>query len=202
MHESQSFLLSSVNDGPMSPNTNRRRFMQLAGTGTALSIAGCNALQSDGTPTDGTPTDGTATEDGSDGQASGSATVTLQIQLGQEAQQQLQQQQIQIQSQVQSGDLSQSEAQQQIRSTQEELYGEAVSSFQSEVQGDSALTVEDSVESFGVLLVSGTPAALIDSLSMEAVSSLFAEATFEQARAQAQSQGQVSPGETDGTPAE
>ncbi|RXK49371.1 hypothetical protein [Halorientalis pallida] len=180
----------------MSPNTNRRRFIKLAGTGTALSLAGCNALQSDGTPTDGT-----ATAD-DDGQASGSATVALQIQLGQEAQRQLQQQQIQIQSQVQSGDLSRSEAQSQIRSTQEELYGEAIASFESGVADDSNLTVEDSVEAFGVLLVSGTPEALIDTLSMESVGSLYAESTFEQAKAQAQGQTQVTPNETTGTPAE
>lgn len=175
----------------MPSNTNRRRFMQLAGTGTALSIAGCNSLQSDGTPTDGTGTD-----DGTDEQTSGSATVALQIQLGQEAQQRLQQQRLQVQSQIRSGELSQSEGQSQLREIQVELYGEAISSFRSAVQGDAALTVENSVEAFGVLLVSGTPEALIDSLTMESVGSLFAESTFQRAQAQAQ-QGTQAP--ADGT---
>ncbi|WP_299269436.1 hypothetical protein [Halorientalis sp.] len=178
----------------MLSNTNRRRFMQLAGTGTALSIAGCNALQSDGTPT------ADDTDDSSGGETSGSATVTLQIQLGQQAQRQLQQQQIQVQSQIQSGELSQSEGQSRIREASAELYGDAIDSFQSENDGDTELTVEDSVEAFGVILVSGTPEALIDSLSRDAVGSLFAESTFQQAQSQAQQQTQAPSGDTTGTP--
>jgi carbon monoxide dehydrogenase subunit G len=181
----------------MPTNTNRRRFIQLAGTGTALSIAGCNALQSDGTPTDGA-----ATDDGSGGEVSGNATVTLQLQLGQEAQQQLQRQQLQIQSQIRSGELSQSEGQSQIRETQAELYGDAIDSFQSEIDGNANLTVEDSVESFGVLLVSGTPEALIGALNRDSVGSLYGESTFEQARAQAQQGTQTPSGGAGGTTTE
>ena len=173
----------------MPTNTNRRRFIQLAGTGAALSVAGCNALQSDGT----------ATDDGSDGENSGSRTVTLQIQLGQQAQRQLQQQQLQAQSQQQSGEISQSEMQAQIREASAEVYGEAIDSFESEVAADANITVEDSIEAYGVVLVSGSSDALIDSLSTDAVGSMYPESTFEQAQSQAQ-QGAQTP--TGGTPTE
>jgi len=189
MTEEQALFVWSWSVESMPTNTNRRRFMQLAGTGAALSVAGCNALQSDGTP------DGTAT-DGADGESSGSRTVTLQIQLGQQAQQQLQQQQLQIQSQIQSGNLSQSEGQAQIREASAELYADAIDSFESEVAADSNITVEDSVEAYGVVLASGSSDALIDSLSTDAVGSMYPESTFEQARSQAQQGTQTPAGGT------
>lgn len=171
----------------MPSNTNRRRFIQLAGTGAALSLAGCNALQSDGTPTDGTPTDGGS---------AGRRTVTLQIQLGQQAQRQLQQQQLQIQTQIQSGELSESEGRSQIREASAELYAEAIDSFETGVASESNITVEDSVEAYGVVLVSGNSEALIDSLSADAVGSMYPESTFEQARSQAQQETQTPSGGT------
>ncbi|WP_338738571.1 hypothetical protein [Haloplanus salilacus] len=63
----------------MFEDTDRRRFLQLAGTGTALSMAGCSAIseQIDG-------------GDGGDGGAAEPATVTLGVQPDEQSMQELQ----------------------------------------------------------------------------------------------------------------
>ncbi|WP_335999222.1 hypothetical protein [Halorientalis halophila] len=168
----------------MPSNTNRRRFIQLAGAAAALSVAGCNALESDGTPTDGEDT----TDDGS---TSGSNTVTLQVQLGQEAQLQLQQQQRQLQSQIQSGELSRAEAQSELQDLAAEQYGQVIDSFESKIEGED-VTVEDSLPAFGVLLVSGDADAVLDTLELEEVGSIRAESEFESLQSRAeQTDGQT-----------
>src|SRR6056297_2159665 len=135
----------------MDYSTGRRRFMELAGTGTALSIAGCNALQS-------------GTETTADGTGDGGDRVAVQVQPDQ---QELQQRQMEVQSQVQSGNMSRQEAQQEMQRIQEELTGEVATTFENRVSDESDLTIDDSLDQFGVFLVSGTPSALIGTLSYE-----------------------------------
>ncbi|WP_136717749.1 hypothetical protein [Halorientalis salina] len=151
--------------------TGRRRFLQLAGTGTALSIAGCNALQSDGT----------TTESGSDG----SETVTVTVQADQEK---LQERQAELRQQLQNDEISQQEARQQSQQIQQELLGEAVESFEGSVEDESALSIDDSVSELGVFLVSGSASALIGALSYDEVGGLLSQETFEQAKAQSGTQ--------------
>ncbi|WP_256288159.1 hypothetical protein [Halobellus inordinatus] len=151
-------------------DTGRRRFLEIAGTGAALSLAGCNAQQTDGETT------GTA---GSNG-----ATVTVAVQPDQE---QMQQREDEIRSQLESGNISQTEAQEQFRTAQSELRSAAVSSFE-EQAAESGLTIEDSIEQFSVLLVSGPATALIDALSFEMVNGLLPAETFQQAKDQATTQ--------------
>lgn len=179
----------------MASHIDRRRFVQLAGAGVALSAAGCSALQSDGTTTGGT-----TTGDDPDGAGAGSATVTLRLQLGQQARQELQRRQLQIQSQIRSGNLSQSEGQSRIREASAELYGEAIDAFETEVASESNITVEDALESYGLVLVSGSPDALVDSLSTETVGSMYPESAFERARTRAQQGPSTPTGGTTGTP--
>jgi hypothetical protein len=151
----------------MFDDTGRRRFLQLAGTGTALSLSGCSALSNH----DG---DGGA---GGDGE---SATVTLAVQPDQQSLQQLQSE---IQSQVQSGELDRMQAQAEFRRQRIELTRAAVDSFRN--RSNVSVSVDDTVADFGVLLVSGDPAALIETLPLAEVSGLFPASTFEEARAQA-----------------
>ena len=160
--------------------TGRRRFLQLAGTGTALSFAGCNALQSD----DGSP--------GEDTGGDGSETVTVPVQGDQE---ELQSRQMELQQQLQSGELSQAEARQESQRIQQELLTSAIESFQGHVDEESGLTVEDSIDQFGVFLVSGDASSLLGVLSYEEVVGLFPEDTFEQAQQAQGGQGTAIPSE-------
>jgi len=151
----------------MFDDTGRRQFLQLAGTGTAASLAGCSAL-SDHNGGGGA---------GGEGEA---ATVALAVQPDQQSLQQLQSE---IQQQVQSGELDRMQAQAEFRRQRMELTREAVGTFRNRT--NVSVSVDDSVAQFGVLLVTGEPTALIETLAFEEVSGLFPESTFEQARAQA-----------------
>lgn len=150
----------------MFDDTGRRRFLQLAGTGTAASMAGCSALSN---------------HNGAGGDGSEPATVTLAVQPDQQSLQELQSE---IQSRVQSGELDRMQAQQAFQRRRAELTRTAVDAFRNRT-GNVSVNVDDAVARFGVLRVSGDPAALIETLSFEEVSGLFPAATFEQARAQA-----------------
>jgi len=153
----------------MFDDTGRRQFLQLTGTGTALSLSGCSALSN---------------HNGSGGgEGDESATVTLAVQPDQQSLQELQSE---IQSQVQSGELDRMQAQAEFRRGRIELTRDAVDTFRNRTDtGNVSVSVDDSVADFGVLLISGDPAALIETLSVEEVSGLFPAETFEQAQAQA-----------------
>ena len=155
--------------------TDRRRFLQLAGTGATVSLAGCNALQGG----DGQPA--ADTDDGPEG----TATVTLAVAIDQEA---MRQRQMELQEKLQNGTINQTEAQQQLRAIQTELVGDAIETFRERADGDDSLTIDDTEEQLGILLVSGSPASLIDTLSDDVVRGLLPETTFEEAKAQSQSQ--------------
>lgn len=161
----------------MALDAGRRRFLQLAGTGTALSIAGCNALQS---------------RSGGDGESS---NVGLVVTPGREAQQQLRRRQLQVQSQVRSGEMDRREAQAEIRTAREEAYSEPVEAFTGRAEA-GPLTVEDSVESQGLFLVSGPADALVEALGHDEVAALIPESDFEQATTQ-QGGGGASPPPTE-----
>ncbi|MFB6103104.1 MAG: hypothetical protein ABEJ73_11135 [Haloplanus sp.] len=148
----------------MFDDTGRRRFLQLAGTGTTLSLAGCSAFSNH--------------EGGSGGGEE--TTVTLAVQPDQQSLQELQSE---IQSRVQSGELDRRQAQAEFRQRRIELTTDAVDTFQNRT-GNTSVTVDNTIAEFGVLLVTGSPAALIETLSYEEVSGLFPAATFEEAQAQ------------------
>jgi hypothetical protein len=152
----------------MFDDTGRRRFLQLAGTGTAASMAGCSALSNHN--------DGGAGGDGTE-----PATVTLAVQPDQQSLQELQSE---IQSQVQSGELDRMQAQREFQQRRAELTRNAVDAFRNRT-GNVSVSVDDTVAQFGVMRVSGEPAALIETLSFEEVSGLFPASAFEQARTQA-----------------
>jgi len=161
----------------MFDDTGRRQFLQLAGTGTAASLAGCSALSNH-------------QGEGGGGENAEPATVTLAVQPDQQSLQELQSE---IQSQVQSGELDPQQAQAQFQRRRTELTRDAVGAFRNRT-GNVSVSVDNTVAQFGVLLVSGDPAALIEALAFEEVSGLFPASTFEQAQAQA---GTETP--TDGT---
>lgn len=168
-------------------DTDRRRFLELTGTGTALVFAGCNALQNNGeNNTENSAENSTGTTPTST--AVEKATVTVAVQADQ---QKFQQRQQEIRSELQAGNISRAEAQQQFRSAQNELRSNAVASFTEQARSKSNLAIENSVDQLGVLLVSGPPAALINILSDGDASALLPEATFQQAKSQAAQQNKT-----------
>lgn len=160
-------------------DSGRRRFLELTTTGTALSLAGCSALEDQGT----TGTDSSATEETSgEGRQQRVAVSTPADR------QQLQQRQQEIQANVSSGNISRSEAQQRYQTAQQELRSSAVASFKERASSTSGLTVVDSLDQFGVLLVSGTPTVLIETLSLDPVNALLPADTFQQAKTRVEQQ--------------
>lgn len=156
----------------MVDHTDRRRFLQAAGTGTVLSLAGCSAFQLDG---------------GDDRGASGStggeeATVTVAVQPDREA---LRERRSEIQSRVQSGNLSRQEARMEMQSARAELMRDATGAFERRVDDESALAIEDSVAEIGAYRVTGSTTALIGTLSATEVGALLPESRFEEARSRA-----------------
>lgn len=174
--------------------TDRRRFLALAGTGTALSLAGCPGLQSDADPsaaqgTDTSTTRGTSTDPAATQETPETETVAVAVQIDQQA---LRQRQQQIGSEVQAGNITRSEAQEQLQAAETDLRQQAIASFRERATSDESLTINDAVDQFGVLLISGSASSLIGTLSFSSVSALLPEQTFQQAKAQAQ-QGSGSP---------
>lgn len=163
----------------MNDETGRRRFLELAGTGTALSLAGCASLQNDA----GTPT-GTATEDTADKVA----TVAVAVRPDQAT---LEQERQKVRSELRAGNISRSEAQQRIKSVQEGLRSDAVLSFTTRASSNPDLTVEDSISNVGVLLVTGPSTALIEALSFDEVNALLPKATFDRVKSQSQSRSRT-----------
>ncbi|MFC7174142.1 hypothetical protein ACFQL0_13900 [Haloplanus litoreus] len=109
------------------------------------------------------------------------ATVTLGVQPDEESMEELQSE---IQSQVESGELGRMEAQQEFRNRQIELTKDAVGRFRNRT-GNVSVSVDDTVGEFGVMLVTGRPAALVETLGFEEVNGLFPASVFEEARSQA-----------------
>lgn len=165
-------------------DTDRRRFLELAGTGTALSLAGCSALQNGANSQESAQTgDGTA-----GGSSGGEQRVAVAAQADQ---QKLQQRQQEIQSELSSGNISRSEAQQQYQTAQQKLRTNAVESFRERVNSNPNLSIVNTIDEYGILLVSGTAGALIQSISFDVVNALLPKNTFQQAKSQLQQQQQA-----------
>lgn len=157
----------------------RRRFLELAAPATAAALAGCSSL------TD-SPSDADSGSEASSQTTTGAPAEARQVGLSVEPDQEaLRERQGAIQSELQAGNITRTQAQQQFREAQTELLGEAMTSFRERADETAGLTVEDSVQQFGVLLVAGSPAALIDTLSVEGVAGLLPQATFEEAKSRA-----------------
>lgn len=153
----------------MNLDTNRRRFLQLAGTGGTLALAGCTAPTPD------------ETLENSSNDLGETATVTVALEIDQAA---LDAARKDLVAKIQNGTLNQTEAQEQLYTVETNLLAEAATTFRERVEARETLSVENAAEEIGVFLVSGTPAALIDSIGRPEVRGLFSAETFEQALAQ------------------
>lgn len=156
--------------------SNRRRFLELAGPTTAAALAGCGSLP-------GGPSSSVASETvtQTDGPAE-ARTVGVSVEPDQQA---LQERQAELRSELQAGNINRSEAQQRYRRIQDELRTEAMESFREHVDTVSALSIEGTVDQFALFLLVGSPTALIDTLSVDGVVGLLPRATFDEAQSQA-----------------
>jgi hypothetical protein len=179
----------------MDIDSTRRGFLTLAGTSTAMTLAGCPARQGDTTDTEGEGTlDSQATaEPGSDTgsdttPADGAGrTAALAVQPDQE---ELRQRQQQIRSDLQGGNITRQEAQQQAQQAQTDLRTQAISTVRERLRSETDLEVTDAVDEVGALLVSGPAPGLIDTLTFQEVSALLPEQTFQEVKTQSQQGGQ------------
>ena len=147
--------------------TPRRRVLAAAATGSTLALAGCSSLDSDGTGSGDSAQTG-----GSDSAGDASATVAVDIQAD------LQAAQNDIRQRLQEGNLTQSEAQAEIRETQLDLLTEAISTVESYASDTEGLTVSQTNVRSGAVLVSGDPAAVLSVLDADSVSALLAAEDF------------------------
>lgn len=155
---------------------NRRRVLELSGVGTSLAVAGCmNQL------------DGSEAEDGSY-----QVGIALQID-----QQRLQSEQLQIQQEVQSGNLSEEDAQTQIQELQQQLVDESFETVESEFESTD-ITIDDRMDR-GLMLITGSATDILDALGLDSVQAVVDSSTFEDAQAAQEQQQQQAPAPEDGT---
>jgi len=158
------------------PTVNRRRVLELTGIGTGVAVAGCM---------------------GQTGSSGDGRQVAVSLQIDQE---EIQQRQQELRQEAQTGNLSQEEIQEEqeeIQALQEEAITTAIESAESEFE-DAGITIEDQIDSQGVMLISGSDSDILDVLETDVVQAMFAGSVFEQAQ-QAQQQQQQPTGSNEST---
>ncbi|QSW99319.1 hypothetical protein [Haloterrigena alkaliphila] len=136
----------------MTNGHDRRRFIQIAGTGAAASLAGCaqldSLMQSDGDSSD---------------------AVTVAVAPDREEMQALNEE---IQSEVENGNLSRQEAQQRMVSEQQNLTEAAATEFEESADG-SDISIEDAETQYGLFRVTGSDEAIMSALRSGEISGIY-----------------------------
>lgn len=158
----------------MDSERRRRRFLELAGAVTVLGLAGCSAFQ-----TNGAPATGTGAGDG--GGATATVTVGVRADRGK-----LDQARQRLESELQAGNVTRRQARQELQRLRKDLRADAVQSFTTQASANPDLTVEETLADAGAILVTGTPAALIEALSHESVNALLPKAAFDRVKSRGQ----------------
>ncbi|QRV14395.1 hypothetical protein JMJ58_15835 [Haloterrigena salifodinae] len=130
----------------------RRAFLGIAGTGVAASLAGCSQLEAL-----------TQSDDGS------SDAVTVAVSPDREELKRLNEE---IQTAVQSGNMTQQEAQQRAMKEQRNLTEEAATEFEDSAD-DSDISVEESKPEYGLLRVTGSDEAIMSALREGEISGIY-----------------------------
>lgn len=152
----------------MTSEHNRRRFLELTGTGTAAALAGCADINPLGDEDEGEYDD----------------MLTAVVSPDREEFEELQES-------IENDEMDVMEAQQR----QEEMIEESIEEFESLAEDDSDLEIEDSAEEFGLYRIDGSPESAIDALQAGPIASLYGGAEYdpmladaEQRRAQQEQQ--------------
>lgn len=135
----------------------RRRLIEAGGVGAALSLAGCSF--------------GSQTTQSSEGRP----TVTVFAAVDQD---ELEAYQEELQSKLDADEINRQEARTRARKKQSELLSAAVEAFQQRADEEEGLTVTQTASDAGVMLVEGTPTALVDSLTIDSVHGLLGEDAY------------------------
>ncbi len=153
----------------MSNLSSRRGLLALAGTGLAASLAGCSQLDS---------------MSGSDDETTDA--VTLQIRPDEDEAANLGEE---IQAEIESGNISQQEAQLEYQKRQLELVEAAATDFE-ESAGDTDITIEESETAYGIFLVAGSDEAILDTLRDGTAGAIYSGEQYEPLVQQQQRQAQ------------
>ncbi|MCU4739920.1 hypothetical protein OB955_10305 [Halobacteria archaeon AArc-m2/3/4] len=178
-------------DTKMENLRNRRRFLQLAGTGAAASIAGCSSLGlDDGQDGNGDGDDGNGADEDGEFEATDvpDSALTAVTQADQEA---LQERQAELAQQVEDGDLSEQEYNQEIQQEQLELTTEATAELESDLEETDGLSVEGTIGEAGAVLVDGDAEAMRTALNDGVMSALVPGEEFAAVEQQMQMQQQM-----------
>lgn len=145
----------------------RRRFLQLAGTGTALSLAGCASLGDDD---ESLP----EADNGTEEPAASTDGVAMLSEPSQEALEAMQQE---LFEEIEEGEIAEEEAQAAMQERQMELTAELVEDILADIE-DGPLTVVESEPEFGLVLIEGDADAKLALLEREDVTALLSGADF------------------------
>ncbi|WP_394740388.1 hypothetical protein [Natronococcus roseus] len=135
----------------MTSEHDRRRFLQLTGTGTAAALAGCSDL-------------------GLLGDDEGEYDDVLTAVIGPDSAEIEE-----LQEQVENEEIDMMEAQQR----QQELVEEAIDDFESRAEEDDDITIEDSSPEYGIYRIDGEAEAIVDELKGGPIASLSEGAAYD-----------------------
>lgn len=147
-------------------DASRRQVLGATVTGTALSLAGCSALDDDDAAPDMNGSEGTAT-----------IVVDIEARIAER--------EAEIRQQVEDDELSEEEAQAELQASQVEAIENAIEAVESHAADTDRLNVVTTNSQAGALLVDGDPAAIIETLDSADVAALVSAAQFEQLQEQA-----------------
>ncbi|MDQ2050419.1 hypothetical protein RBH26_07955 [Natronolimnohabitans sp. A-GB9] len=155
----------------MSNPLSRRRVVQLGGTGTALALTGRLAADDDGDEAENDP------------DTNGEYTVAIEVGIDIDELAELEED---LMEQVEEGEIDQSEAQAEFEEEQRELAAESIEALETRMEEVDDVTVTDTEPhtGFGLALVDGESAALIETLEFDEVVGLLPEEAFEAVEAE------------------
>lgn len=154
-------------------DASRRQVLGAAATGTALSVAGCSALDDSGDDAIEGNESVPQTDD-----SEGIAAVAVDID------QRIAEEQAEIQEQLENEEITQEEAQAALQAAEVDALEDAVAAVESYATDTDGFDVVDTIAQAGALLVDGDPAAAIDALNTDDVGALIPAAQFHQLQAQ------------------
>ncbi|MFY4815203.1 hypothetical protein ACOJIV_21270 [Haloarcula sp. AONF1] len=150
-------------------STPRRNVLAAAVTGSTLGLAGCGDLAgSDGNATEQTDDE----EGGTEGDNEASATIALDVQ------EEIQEAQEEIGTRVQEENLSREDAQGEFRDAQIEIISAAIEDVRTYAADIEGLSVENTNEQSGAVLVRGPAAAVLGTLDTDPVNALLSASDF------------------------
>ncbi len=155
-------------------HTSRRRVLEAAAAGTALSLAGCSALDDDETIEE--EPDVESDGDGSGApELEGEAAATIAVDI----ESRMAEIEAEIDERIEEGEIDQEEAQAEFQEAQIEALEEATAAVESHAEGIDGLRVVESSVQAGAMLVDGDAAAILDTLDSEDVAALVSAEQFE-----------------------